>query len=136
MIKYFSSTDFELPGQSKITSWLVQAIKKEGYSLQDLAFNFCSDEGLLKINQEFLGHDTLTDVITFDYSEDKKISGEVFISIDRVRDNASEFTQDFEVEIRRVMVHGVLHLCGHKDKSSKDKEAMSDMENFYLDSFS
>ena len=104
--------------------------------LEDLVFNFCSDESLLKINKEFLKHDTLTDVITFDYSASKAVSGEVFISVDRVRENAKEFDQDFNDEIRRVMIHGVLHLCGYKDKTSKDKALMSDMENCHLAFFS
>ena len=91
---------------------------------------------LSKINKEFLNHDTLTDVITFDYSTLNEISGEIFISIDRVRENASEFQQSFEVEIRRVMIHGLLHLCGYNDKTTKEKSLMSERENFYLDSFS
>ena len=99
-------------------------------------FNFCSDESLSKINKEFLNHDTLTDVITFDYSTLNEISGEIFISIDRVRENASEFQQSFEQELKRVMIHGLLHLCGYSDKTAEDKVLMSDKENYYLDSFS
>lgn len=79
-----------------------------------------------------LNHDTLTDVITFDYSSSKAVSGEVFISVDRVRENAKEFHQDFNNEIKRVMIHGVLHLCGYNDKTAKDKALMSDMENRHL----
>lgn len=112
------------------------ATNNEGRTLGELVFNFCSDESLSKINMEFLNHDTLTDVITFDYSTLNEISGEIFISIDRVRENASEFQQSFEVEIRRVMIHGLLHLCGYNDKTTKEKSLMSDRENFYLDSFS
>jgi len=136
MIKYFSSTDFVITNKDELTLWLKSATKKEGRTLGELVFNFCSDESLSKINKEFLNHDTLTDVITFDYSTLNEISGEIFISIDRVRENASEFQQSFEVEIRRVMIHGLLHLCGYNDKTTKEKSLMSDRENFYLDSFS
>ena len=136
MIKYFSSTDFVIKDRLRLTSWIEEVLNKESRLLEELVFNFCSDESLLKINKEFLKHDTLTDVITFDYSASKAVSGEVFISVDRVRENAKEFDQDFNDEIRRVMIHGVLHLCGYKDKTSKDKALMSDMENRHLAFFS
>ena len=136
MINYFSSTDYVVNNKDELTLWLEAAITKEGRILGELFFNFCSDESLSKINKEFLNHDTLTDVITFDYSTLNEISGEIFISIDRVRENASEFQQSFEVEIRRVMIHGLLHLCGYNDKTTKEKSLMSERENFYLDSFS
>ena len=136
MIKYFSSTDFVINDKPHLTSWIEGVINKESRLLEKLVFNFCSDESLLKINKEFLNHDTLTDVITFDYSSSKAVSGEVFISVDRVRENAKEFHQDFNNEIKRVMIHGVLHLCGYNDKTSKEKSLMSERENFYLDSFS
>lgn len=136
MIKYFSSTDFVITSKDELAVWLESATNNEGRTLGELVFNFCSDESLSKINKEFLNHDTLTDVITFDYSTLNEISGEIFISIDRVRENASEFQQSFEVEIRRVMIHGLLHLCGYNDKTTKEKSSMSDRENFYLDSFS
>ena len=136
MIKYFSSTDFVINDKPHITSWIEGVINKESRLLEKLVFNFCSDESLLKINKEFLNHDTLTDVITFDYSSSKAVSGEVFISVDRVRENAKEFHQDFNNEIKRVMIHGVLHLCGYNDKTAKDKSLMSDMENRHLAFFS
>ena len=136
MIKYFSSTDFVIKDRLRLTSWIEGVLNKESRLLEELVFNFCSDESLLKINKEFLKHDTLTDVITFDYSTSKAVSGEVFISVDRVRENAKEFHQDFNDEIRRVMIHGVLHLCGYKDKTPKDKALMSDMENRHLAFFS
>jgi len=136
MIKYFSSTDFVIKDRPRLTSWIEGVINKESRLLEELVFNFCSDESLLKINKEFLKHDTLTDVIAFDYSASKAVSGEVFISVDRVRENAKEFHQDFNDEIRRVMIHGVLHLCGYKDKTPKDKALMSDMENRHLAFFS
>ena len=136
MINYFSSTDYVVNNKDELTSWLEGAIIKEGRTLGELVFNFCSDETLLKINKEFLNHDTLTDVITFDYCVNNEVSGEVFISTERVRENANEYQQSFDQEKRRVMIHGVLHLCGYKDKTNKDRALMSEMESFYLDSFS
>ena len=136
MINYFSSTDYVVNNKDELTLWLETAIIKEGRTLGELVFNFCSDETLLKINKEFLNHDTLTDVITFDYCVNNEVSGEVFISAERVRENANEYQQSFDQEKRRVMIHGVLHLCGYKDKTDKDRALMSEMESFYLDSFS
>ena len=136
MINYFSSTDYVVNNKDELTLWLEATIIKEGRTLGELVFNFCSDETLLKINKEFLNHDTLTDVITFDYCVNNEVSGEVFISTERVRENANEYQQSFDQEKRRVMIHGVLHLCGYKDKTDKDRALMSEMESFYLDSFS
>jgi len=136
MIKYFSSTDFVITSKDELAVWLESATNNEGRTLGELVFNFCSDESLSKINKEFLNHDTLTDVITFDYSTLNDISGEIFISIDRVRENAAEFQQSFEQELKRVMIHGLLHLCGYNDKTTKEKVLMSTRENYYLDSFS
>ena len=136
MINYFSSTDYVVNNKDELTLWLEAEIIKEGRTLGELVFNFCSDETLLKINKEFLNHDTLTDVITFDYCVNNEVSGEVFISTERVRENANEYQQSFDQEKRRVMIHGVLHLCGYKDKTDKDRALMSEMESFYLDSFS
>ena len=136
MIKYFSSTDFVIKDKNRLTLWIEEVINKERRLIKDLVFNFCSDDSLLKINKELLNHDTLTDVITFDYSVSETISAEVFISVDRVRANSKEFHQDFNDEIKRVMIHGVLHLCGYKDKTTKEKALMSDKENLYLAVFS
>ena len=136
MIKYFSSTDFVIKDRLRLTSWIEEVINKERRLIKELVFNFCSDDSLLKLNKEFLNHDTLTDVITFDYSVSETISAEVFISVDRVRANSKEFHQDFNDEIKRVMIHGVLHLCGYKDKTTKEKALMSDKENLYLAVFS
>ena len=136
MIKYFSSTDFVIKDKNRLTLWIEEVINKERRLIKELVFNFCSDDSLLKLNKEFLNHDTLTDVITFDYSVSETISAEVFISVDRVRANSKEFHQDFNDEIKRVMIHGVLHLCGYKDKTSKEKALMSDKENLYLAVFS
>jgi rRNA maturation RNase YbeY len=93
---------------------------------------FCSDEYLLDVNKKYLNHDYYTDIITFDYVEDKIISGDIFISSDRVRENANQFNVSFEMELFRIIIHGILHLLGYKDKTKKDKSLMTEKENFYL----
>ena len=100
--------------------------------MSEIAFVFCSDDYLLDINQRFLAHDYYTDVITFDYSIESSISGDVFVSIDRVAENAAQVGVSFENELHRVLVHGVLHLLGYKDKTSEEKAVMTDKEDFYL----
>tara|TARA_B110000091_G_scaffold149146_1_gene158813 strand:- start:800 stop:1171 length:372 start_codon:yes stop_codon:yes gene_type:complete len=121
MLKFSSSTSFRLTSQKRISLWLLAVISSEEKVLKEVSFNFCNDQELLKVNQEFLSHDNLTDIITFDYSDPSGIMGEVLISTERVKDNALDFDQLFDVELRRVMVHGVLHLCGYKDKSDDEK---------------
>jgi probable rRNA maturation factor len=113
--------------------WLFNTIEKEGFSTGDINVIFCDDEYLLGMNQQYLQHDYYTDIITFDYSEDGLISGDLFISFDRVKDNAASLSIDFDQELKRVMVHGILHLCGYGDKSPEDKEKMTAMENLYLE---
>ena len=135
MIKFFSNNSFRLANKDRISLWLLDVIKNEEKSLKEISYNFCSDSELLKVNKEFLNHDTLTDIITFDYSGLSGISGEVLISTERVKENAQEFSQVFNVELRRVMVHGVLHLCGFKDKTDADKLIMTQKEDFYLSRF-
>ena len=130
MIEFFSETEFEF-----VKDWVTKTIVSEGFKEGDLTFIFCDDEYLYKINLEFLNHDTLTDIITFDYTLGKEIHGEIYISIDRVKENASEFQVSFEEELHRVIIHGVLHLCGYKDKSEADESQMRSKENFYLQAF-
>ena len=132
MLKFSSSTSFRLTSQKRISLWLLAVISSEEKVLKEVSFNFCNDQELLKVNQEFLSHDNLTDIITFDYSGPSGIMGEVLISTERVKDNALDFDQLFDVELRRVMVHGVLHLCGYKDKSDDEKILMTKKEDFYL----
>ena len=98
----------------------------------DITFVFCDDNYLHKINLEFLDHDTYTDIITFDYSVGKEIISEIYVSTDRVEENAKKYKQTFENEIHRVMIHGVLHLCGYNDKLAEEREIMRDKENHYL----
>jgi len=123
---------FELKEKLKHKAWLKDAAKAEGFKIGELNYIFCSDAYLLDINQKYLGHDTLTDIVTFDNSEDPKmIEGDVFISIERVRENAIKFdTKDSE--LKRVMVHGLLHLAGYKDKDKAQKELMRNKENEHL----
>lgn len=123
---------FGLKEKLKHKAWLKDAAKAEGFTIGELNYIFCSDAYLLDINQKYLGHDTLTDIVTFDNSEDPKmIEGDIFISIERVRENAIKFdTKDSE--LKRVMVHGLLHLAGYKDKDKAQKELMRNKENEHL----
>jgi probable rRNA maturation factor len=124
---------FTLKHKTIIRNWLHDTITAEGYALEELNFIFCSDEYLLGINQQYLDHDTYTDVITFDNSEvAKTIIGDIFISIDRIRENAKAFKHDFIDELCRVMVHGTLHLLGYPDKGKAAKKIMTEKEDFYL----
>ena len=132
MFKFSSATSFNLTSQERVSLWLLDVINKEEKAIKEVSFSFCNDKELLKVNQEFLSHNNLTDIITFDYSDSSGIIGEILISTERVKDNALDFDQPFDVELRRVMVHGILHLCGYKDKSDDDKILMTKKEDFYL----
>ena len=132
MFKFSSTTSFNLTSQERVSLWLLDVIDKEEKAIKEISFNFCNDKELLKVNQEFLSHNNLTDIITFDYSDSSGIIGEILISTERVKDNALDFDQPFDVELRRIMVHGILHLCGYKDKSDDDKILMTKKEDFYL----
>lgn len=133
-ISFFSEdTDFSLKQRSQIRQWILETVKNEGKTTGQLNFIFCSDEYLLKINQEYLNHDTYTDIVTFDNSEEEDlIEGDIFISIERVRENAGSFKVAEKDELNRVIVHGVLHLLGYKDKKPDDKEIMTNKEDEYL----
>jgi rRNA maturation RNase YbeY len=123
---------FSLKEKLKHKAWLNEVAKQEGKKILELTYVFCSDEYLLQINQEYLNHDTLTDIVTFDNSEDpKKIEGDIFISIERVRENGNKLGT-LETELERVMVHGLLHLLGYKDKKKEDKALMTEKEDFYI----
>ncbi len=131
---FTEDAQYLLKHKRKIKSWIIDTIIAEGYKLSELNFILCSDEYLLRINQDYLQHDDYTDVITFDNSEAlKMVIGDIFISIDRIKENASTFSSPILMELCRVMVHGVLHLLGYKDKSKKDKELMTSKEDFYLE---
>jgi len=123
---------FSLQEKLKHKAWLNEVAKQEGKKILELSYVFCSDKYLLQINQEYLNHDTLTDIVTFDNSEDpKKIEGDIFISIDRVKENGEQLGTS-ETELERVMVHGLLHLLGYKDKKKEDKATMTKKEDFYI----
>jgi rRNA maturation RNase YbeY len=132
-ISFFSEDiDFELINENSCISWLENAIKNEDKIAGELSFVFCDDEYLHKINIEYLNHDTYTDIITFDYTEANIIAGDIFISIDRVKENAKTFNTLFENELSRVIIHGVLHLMGYKDKTQEESTLMRAKEDFYL----
>ena len=132
MINFNYETNFSLENQEVISKWIINTIKEEGYKLEEINYVFCDDDYLHKINVEFLNHDTLTDIISFDYSVGKIIQGDIFISVERVRDNAKDFGVSFNEEISRVIIHGVLHYCGYKDKTDYDSNIMRQKENHYL----
>lgn len=125
---------FNFQHANTIQNWLQDTATQEGSGIASLSFVFCSDTYLHKMNVEYLNHDTLTDVITFQYSESEstEIEGDIFISIDRIKENAEQFQVTFEQELFRVMVHGTLHLLGYGDKSPDEKQLMTEKENFYL----
>jgi rRNA maturation RNase YbeY len=118
--------------KATLTTWIISVIRKEKKTPIQIHYVFCDDKFLLALNKKYLNHNTLTDIITFDYSDRKNLIGEIYISIPRVKENAKKFEVDFETELHRVMVHGVLHLCGYKDKTKKDKGEMRKMEGVYL----
>lgn len=132
MIEFISETDFVLKDEFKIIHWIATTIEKEGYELGEISYTFCDDEFLHKINVEYLNHDTLTDIISFDYVAGKQVNGEIFISVERVKNNAEEFGTSFENELLRVIIHGVLHFMGYKDKTSSEAETMRQKEDFYI----
>lgn len=133
-INYFSQKPrFKLAQPRKTTSWINNTIKHEGKSLLGLTYIFCTDEYLRQINIEFLDHKTYTDIITFNYNpSEKDIEGEIYISVDRVRENAKTFKTDFPTELNRVMIHGVLHLLGYNDTTKAEKAAMREKEDACL----
>ncbi len=129
-ILFFSEdTEFILEDQTAVRHWIEQVVQKEGQKLQLINYVFCSDDYLHELNVEYLDHDTLTDVITFQYSPLPIIEGDVFISIDRVKENAKLYSTSFKQELHRVMIHGALHLCGYGDKSPEEKKRMTEKEN-------
>lgn len=133
MIDFNYETDFSLNNEEEIYKWITGTIYEEGFKLGEINYVFCDDEYLHKLNVEFLNHDTLTDIIGFDYSIGKIIQGDIFISVERVEDNAKDYGVSFEEELKRVIIHGVLHYCGYKDKTDSDAEVMRDKENHYLE---
>ena len=131
-IKFHSECDFELRNPQSIMGCIQATAKQEGKHIGEINFIFCDDEYLHKINLEFLEHDTYTDIITFDYSVGDELISEIYISVERVKENAHDFSDSFDEELHRVLIHGVLHLCGYKDKSDEEEAIMREKENYYL----
>ena len=129
MITFNSETSFTLKNQKKLVKWISDVISSEGFQVGEINYIFCNDSYLNKINQEFLNHDTFTDVISFDYTLGKEVGGDIFISIERVLENAEKFNEVFENELYRVMIHGILHFMGYKDKTKKEKTLMRTKED-------
>lgn len=124
--------DFQLENEQKLIDWINSTIQQEEKSATEITYVFCSDEYLYQMNLDYLNHDTYTDIITFDYTENSFVSGDIFISIDRVKENAFKFNTTFLNELSRVIIHGVLHLVGYKDKTTEQKQVMRSKEDFYL----
>lgn len=136
MIQYIAE-GVTLPSIKKqvTSSWIKETAGSYGFKTGDIAYIFCSDEKILEINQKYLQHDYFTDIITFDYSENNIISGDIFISVDTVRTNAMEFGVSFEQELKRILIHGVLHLCGQDDKTTELRRQMTEKENMALNNY-
>jgi probable rRNA maturation factor len=129
MINFNYETDFTLDNEEAIAAWLTNVITSENKKEGEINYIFCDDEYLHKINLEYLNHDTLTDIISFDYTMGNEISGDIFVSIERVKDNAKDFNVAFDEELKRVLVHGVLHYCGYKDKGESEELLMRSKED-------
>jgi probable rRNA maturation factor len=124
MISFNYETDFELDNEEAFENWIINIVDSEASAVGVISYVFCDDDYLHNINVEYLNHDTLTDIISFDYTVGNLIQGDIFISIERVKDNADDFNVSFEEELKRVMCHGLLHYCGYKDKSEADAKLM------------
>jgi len=129
MINFNYETDFTLENEEAIAAWLTNVIASENKKEGEINYIFCDDEYLHKINLEYLNHDTLTDIISFDYTMGNELSGDIFVSVERVKDNAKDFNVVFEEELKRVLVHGVLHYCGYKDKGEAEEMMMRSKED-------
>ena len=137
MITFFYETDFKLPYDDEIyQKWIEKIVSSEGFTNDEINYIFCDDEYLHEINVKYLDHDTLTDIITFDYTEEKVIQSDIYISVERVTDNAKDFKVEFKQELLRVMAHGILHLCGYKDKTDEDSKLMRQKEEEKMNLFS
>ena len=129
MIEFNYESEFTLDNEEAIAAWLSAVIVSENKTLGEINYIFCDDEYLHKINLEYLNHDTLTDIISFDYTMGNEVSGDIFVSVERVLDNSKDYNTSFEDELKRVLVHGVLHYCGYKDKSEEDEQLMRQKED-------
>lgn len=132
MIEFHNEIEFVLQNQGELQRWIKKVITSENKEMGEINYIFCSDEYLLERNIKYLNHDTLTDIITFNYCKGKIITSDIMISIDRVKENSTIFDNSFSEELHRVMIHGILHLIGYDDKTEKEKILMREKENFYL----
>ena len=132
MINYFYENVAPISNEEKRAEWLEKLILEEGKKPGDINYILCDDEYLLEINRQYLDHDYYTDIITFDYCKGKIISGDIFLSLQRVLDNASMLETKQEEELNRVLAHGILHLCGYKDKSEEEQKTMRSKEDYYI----
>ena len=132
MISFNYETQFKLENTDQLSEWISNTISEENCKEGEINCIFCNDDYLHKLNVDFLDHDTLTDVISFDYSVGKELHGDIYISVERVEENASDFKVAFQDEIARVIIHGVLHYCGYKDKTDADEKEMRSKEDYYL----
>ncbi|MDE3742192.1 rRNA maturation RNase YbeY [Maribacter polysaccharolyticus] len=135
MIEFFYEDAFRLENEIRYIQWIGKVLESEEYDLGDLNYIFCDDNYLLEINKKYLDHDTLTDIITFDYTDNRVLSGDIFISIERVRENADMLNIDFKIELLRVMAHGLLHLMGFNDKNESDIVLMRKKEEEKINMF-
>ena len=132
MINFHYETDFKVDNESQLTQWVSDTITEEQRKEGEINYIFCSDDYLHQINVEFLNHDTYTDIISFDYTVGKELHGDVYISVERVKENAKEFDTTFNDELARVIIHGILHFCGYKDKSVEDAKEMRGKEDHHM----
>ena len=132
MIEFHNEIEFVLQNQGELQRWIKKVITSENKEIGEINYIFCSDEYLLERNIKYLDHDTLTDIITFNYCKGQIITSDIMISIDRVKENSTIFDNSFTEELHRVMIHGILHLIGYDDKTEKEKNLMREKENFYL----
>jgi probable rRNA maturation factor len=136
MIEFNYETNFILEDESLLKDWIITIASEQNFEVGEINYIFCDDAYLHKLNVEFLDHDTLTDIISFDNSLGKLLNGDIFISVERVKDNADDFKVSFQDELHRVMIHGVLHYMGYKDKSNDEKKMMRNQENLALEKLS
>ena len=129
MISFNYELDFQLENEEVFASWISKVILSENKKEGDINYIFCDDEYILEINKQYLNHDYYTDIISFDYSVGNELHGDVFVSIDRVKENASVFNVTFDEELKRVLIHGVLHYCGYKDKTEEEERIMRQKED-------
>ncbi len=134
-IIFHTECDYKIKNPSIVSGWLIKSAKSESRVIGNVNYIFCNDDYLLKKNQKYLQHDALTDIIAFDYSEENILNGDIYISVERIKENAVIFTVPFEEELNRVIIHGLLHLMGFKDKTKGEAKTMREKENFYLSRF-